>query len=135
MTNYMFVLTGLYARTVALKKKNHRLKVLLAVGGWFVGSEPFVPMISNVLNRKAWVANVVKFLRLHGFDGLDMDWEFPGVRGSPPEDKYRFTTLMRVSEQIFLIGHALFSTFVYTTAKYDKFCVYTVNNAEAKLIL
>ncbi|XP_064596682.1 chitinase-3-like protein 1 [Liolophura sinensis] len=92
---------GLYARTVALKKKNPRLKVLLAVGGWFVGSEPFVSMISNVLNRKAWVANVVKFLRLHGFDGLDMDWEFPGVRGSPPEDKYRFTTLMREIQDAF----------------------------------
>ncbi|XP_041362147.1 chitotriosidase-1-like [Gigantopelta aegis] len=108
---------GLYQRTISLKQKNPALKVLLAVGGWQIGSKPFIPMISNDYNRRAWVKNVIKYLRTfmalqkweifsncrdyvmnagpHNFDGFDMDWEFPATRGSPPEDKYRFTTLMK----------------------------------------
>ncbi|XP_013414708.1 chitotriosidase-1-like [Lingula anatina] len=92
---------GLYERTVALKQRNPELKVLLAVGGWAQGSKQFVPMMSSVENRQAWVRNVVRYLRKYGFDGLDMDWEFPGARGSPPEDKQRFTKLMKELQEAF----------------------------------
>ncbi|KAH9513667.1 Endochitinase 1 [Bulinus truncatus] len=86
---------GLYTRTLALKKINPELKVLLAVGGWQIGSKPFIPMIRNETIRAKWIKNVVRYLRSNGFDGFDMDWEFPATRGSPPEDKYRFTSLMK----------------------------------------
>ncbi|XP_059150012.1 chitotriosidase-1-like [Physella acuta] len=86
---------GLYERTLALKEKNPALKILLAVGGWKIGSEPFLPMMQSEETRARWIQNVVKYLRKHGFDGFDMDWEFPATRGSPPEDKYRFTLLMK----------------------------------------
>ena len=48
--------------------------------------------------RKRFVRNVIRYLRTYGFDGFDMDWEFPGTRGSPASDKYRFTFLMQVCD-------------------------------------
>ncbi|ESO96695.1 hypothetical protein LOTGIDRAFT_143732 [Lottia gigantea] len=86
---------GLYERTVALKRINPDLKILLAVGGWEIGSDPFRELASTWQTRNQFAKNVIKYLRKYGFDGLDMDWEFPAARGSPPGDKRKFTDLMR----------------------------------------
>ncbi|XP_076442225.1 uncharacterized protein LOC143281124 [Babylonia areolata] len=91
---------GLYARTVRLKEKNPKLKVLLAVGGWKIGSKPFLPLIRSD-DYHEFSNNVVNYLRTYGFDGLDMDWEFPATRGSKPEDKFRFTKLMKTLFETF----------------------------------
>jgi GH18 family chitinase len=66
-------ITGMYARLAELKKTND-LKVLLAVGGWNFGSQPFSDMVGDERLRKAFVVQATKFMRDHGFDGLDLDW-------------------------------------------------------------
>ncbi len=43
-----------------------------------------------------WPLPAVQCLFSNNFDGFDMDWEFPATRGSPPDDKYRFSLLMKV---------------------------------------
>ncbi|XP_059156342.1 chitinase-like protein 3 [Physella acuta] len=86
---------GLYARTMKLKVKNPDLKILLAVGGWKIGSTPFLPVIESEATWKTWAQNVILYLRKFGFDGFDMDWEFPGWRGSGPEDRHKFTLMMK----------------------------------------
>ncbi|XP_070186220.1 chitotriosidase-1-like isoform X2 [Littorina saxatilis] len=92
---------GLYEKFNNLKQQNPTMKTLLAVGGWNMGSEPFTAIVQSPSNRQAFIAQSIKFLRDRGFDGLDLDWEYPANRGSPLEDKGHFTDLVRELRKAF----------------------------------
>lgn len=84
-----------------LKQTYPELKTLIAVGGWtFNDPGPtqtrFSETASTPENRAAFAASCVEFCQQHGFDGVDLDWEYPGdpTRGGQEADKANFGLLV-----------------------------------------
>uniref|UniRef100_K1PN75 Chitotriosidase-1 n=1 Tax=Magallana gigas TaxID=29159 RepID=K1PN75_MAGGI len=92
---------GQYERIMNLRMLNPNLKILLAIGGWTHGTAPFTAVVVDPNNIAAFAANTLEYLKTYKFDGLDLDWEYPGGNGSPPEDKQRFTSLVQKLRQVF----------------------------------
>ena len=44
-------------------------------------------MANDPVKRAFFVRSAVAFVRQHGFDGFDVDWEYPGQRGGAPTDR------------------------------------------------
>jgi chitinase len=74
-----------------LKQQNPNLKTLLAVGGWNEGSEVYSDVASDPVRRRIFAVHARELLQEHNFDGLDMDWEYPGQRGGGPQDRDNFS--------------------------------------------
>ncbi|TAJ08102.1 glycoside hydrolase family 18 protein [Marinilabiliaceae bacterium JC017] len=82
----------------AQKKQFPHIKVMIACGGWG-GSGGFSDMAATAANRQTFVNSVMAFIDHYQLDGLDIDWEYPGLPGAgnpnKPEDKENFTALMK----------------------------------------
>ncbi|WP_153446762.1 glycosyl hydrolase family 18 protein [Vibrio algicola] len=91
---------GNFAMMMALKQRNPDLKILPSVGGWTL-SDPFFSF-TDKSKRDIFVASVKDFLTTWKFfDGVDIDWEFPGGGGEnanlgdPQKDGPAYVALMQ----------------------------------------
>ncbi|XP_055852486.1 endochitinase-like [Episyrphus balteatus] len=79
-----------------MKNQYPNLKTLVAIGGWNEGAKKYSDMSADKNKRAAFVQSIVAFLKQYNFDGLDLDWEYPGAgdRGGAPADKANFVKLV-----------------------------------------
>lgn len=90
-----------FANFQALKQQNPALKTLISIGGSSFSSDSSTSwiwgtMASSDATRRQFAANAVQFARTYGFDGIDIDWEFPAnpQNGGQPQDTANFTYLL-----------------------------------------
>ncbi|XP_015419016.1 PREDICTED: oviduct-specific glycoprotein, partial [Myotis davidii] len=85
----------LYPELNKLKERNPELKTLLSIGGWNFGTSRFTTMLSTSATREKFISSAISLLRTHNFDGLDLCFLYPGLRGSPMYDRWNFLFLIQ----------------------------------------
>lgn len=73
-----------------------RAEIYPSIGGWTL-SDPFSAMSANSANRAAFARNCRRLIEEYDFDGIDLDWEYPGYasHSGTPEDTKNFSLLLR----------------------------------------
>jgi chitinase len=86
----------LYPRFTNLKSYSPGMKVFISVGGWDAGGAIWSDMVSTEDNRATFIKSAVSFMRTYGFDGIDLDWEYPSAsdRGGVAADKENLVTFL-----------------------------------------
>lgn len=91
-------LKGNFNQLQRLKEAHPHLQTLISIGGW-ADSEKFSDVALTPESRATFAQSVVDFVVRYGFDGADIDWEYPTGGGESdnitrPQDKDNFVLLL-----------------------------------------
>jgi chitinase len=106
-----------FQQVVDLKKQKPSLKILLSFTNGVSNSDNaqgggFSAIAKNESYRKQFASDCLAFIQKWGIDGIDMDWEYPGLGWSgaasdPANDVNNFTLLMRQLRETLGTAHLL----------------------------
>ncbi|WP_230401034.1 glycosyl hydrolase family 18 protein, partial [Microcystis aeruginosa] len=86
--------TGDIAKLQQIKAQNPNLKIMLSIGG---GTEnDFSSAAATVQSRANFAQSAIQLMKTNGFDGLDIDWEYPEAN----EDNNYIQLLAQLRQQI-----------------------------------
>jgi chitinase len=90
-------LRGMFKKGEGLIDRAHAagVEVFASIGGWTLSAN-FPPMAADAKARERFASESVRLIREYGFDGIDIDWEFPGYTDhkGTPADKQNYVLLM-----------------------------------------
>lgn len=75
---------------------NGNVKVMVSIGGWTL-SDNFPGIAANATKRSYFASECNRLLQVYGFDGIDLDWEYPGFaeHNGTAADGGNFTLLVQ----------------------------------------
>jgi chitinase len=89
---------GGYVPNTSLISNAHMngVKVLPSIGGWTL-SNNFPGIAADPTKRATFAQACVDLIQTYGFDGIDLDWEYPGFadHGGTPQDFQNFALLLQ----------------------------------------
>jgi len=122
-------LRGYEGLTVGMRRKNPAIKALISVGGWNFNDcncspsacfgqgsatcEIFSTIAASEASIRTFASNIIDFCRRWGFDGFDLDWEYPVKAGhnsnkkvngefvETPQDYVNYITMLRILKEEF----------------------------------
>ena len=110
------------------KPQHPGVKTLISVGGWTLSGR-FSDVALTTESRRVFAESCIDFIRTYGFDGVDIDWEYPVEGGLAsntyrPEDGVNYTFLLReLRDQLDVAGEAddtYYELSIAAPAGYDK---------------
>lgn len=143
-------LGGNFAQIQKLKEKYPHLQIMISIGGWEMHEEGFPERQFSILaskpeTRKEFIDSCLELCARFGFDGVDIDWEYPGF--SPSGTKFtsdelkvetnNFTLLLRELHAAVkdkkLLKQVYDETYIELKKIYDKLETYEQNNTPVPL--
>ncbi|KAL8761316.1 MAG: hypothetical protein Q9184_002558 [Pyrenodesmia sp. 2 TL-2023] len=92
---------SLYKDVTRLKTRDSELEVWIAIGGWAMNDPgpmqtTFTDLAKSESAQDAFFESLLTFMIANGFDGVDLDWEYPVAkdRGGIPEDFDNYVNLL-----------------------------------------
>lgn len=103
-----------------LKQRNPSLQILISIGGWS-WSKNFSDAVLTDSSRKVFAGSAVNIVRQHQLDGVDIDWEYPNMRGDGnvfrPVDKQNYTLMFQaIREELNKLQKETKKKYLLTTA-------------------
>lgn len=79
---------GNLGQLIKYKALHPHVRTLISIGGWTKGDQ-FHRIAKSAQARQEFADACVQFIRTYSMDGVDIDWEYPGIdRPRDPNDQY-----------------------------------------------
>ncbi|KAI9775109.1 MAG: hypothetical protein M1839_001420, partial [Geoglossum umbratile] len=106
---------ALYPRFTALKDSNPGLQTWISIGGWSMNDpdqpthSTFSTLAGSAEAQSKFFSSLISFMSTYGFDGVDIDWEYPVApeRSGNPQDFQNYVSfLSNLRNAIGSAGHS-----------------------------